>query len=315
MFFRGYTFCKLLSMFAKGYNETTKNTDLGIPLRLSSDFNDVSVRSNVGSSYDQVVSDLKIAARLLSAERPQFTERPSKRAAFGALAEVYLVMHQYQQAKLYADSCLLIAGDLMDYNQFDVTSSTPFPVDNDEVIINVLANRRGFSTGSYSVDTTLYKSYDDMDLRRDLFFRKVNDTTYAFKGSYFQPSYLFTGIATDEIYLIRAECNARAGNLQDAVEDLNTLLAKRYVTGSFTPYEVVGASELLSLILNERRKELVFRDLRWSDIKRLNLDGEVIDITRVINGSPKVLKANDNRFALAIPNREINISGMKQNPR
>ncbi|WP_165806493.1 RagB/SusD family nutrient uptake outer membrane protein [Chitinophaga parva] len=315
LFFRGYVFLKLLSMYSKGYNEATKEQDLGIPLRLSSDFNSVSVRSSVSESYKQVVSDLTVAASLLSEGKPSVFERPSRRAAFGALAEVYLVMHQYEKAELYADSCLKIGSKLIDYNQFDTTSDVPFPSYNDEVIINLLSDVQGFYTGYYDVDTSLLKSYDVTDLRKQLFFQRTSDSTFSFKGSYYASGYFFSGIAVDEIYLIRAECRIRLGKVQDGIDDLNTLLVKRYIEGTFTPYKATDASTSLSLVLQERRKELVFRDLRWSDIKRLNLDGENIGISRMVNNQPLVLKPNENRFAIAIPAREITISGMQQNPR
>ena len=68
-----------------------------------------------------------------------------------------------------------------------------------------------------------------------------------------------------ELYLIRAECAARANDPVSAMNDVNTLLRKRWRTGSFSGYPVASAQAALDTVLLERRKELPFRGLRWTD--------------------------------------------------
>src|SRR3546814_20049653 len=105
-----------------------------------------------------------------------------------------------------------------------------------------------------------------------MFFRKNEDGTMYFRGSYHQSSVPFSGLATDEVYLIRAECYARTGNVAAAMEDVNTLLEKRWKAGTFFPFSAQTAEEALSFILKERRKELVLSSMRWSGLRRLNQD-------------------------------------------
>jgi tetratricopeptide (TPR) repeat protein len=314
LFFRGFYFWKLLTTFAKAYNENTKATDLGIPLRLSSDFNIVSVRSSVGDSYKQAIADLTASVHLLP-DHGIIQERPSRQAAYGALAEVYLSMRDYEKAGLYADSCLQLGGQLLDYNLVNVNSPAPFAVKINEVVINIQASAILFFPGYYSVDSTLYESYETDDIRKKAFFNRDTDSTLSFKGGYSLYGGLFVGVTTAEMYLVRAECNAKAGRLDDAVKDINTLLQKRYVNGTFIPYTTGSAEEVLHLVRTERRKELAFRDLRWTDIKRMNLEGANIQIRRVIGGKDIILPPNDDRYALLIPFNDIKASGMKQNPR
>jgi hypothetical protein len=136
-----------------------------------------------------------------------------------------------------------------------------------------------------------------------------------FKGSYSNYEGEFSGIATDELYLNRAECFARAGNITNALNDLNTLLIKRYKTGSFVSLTALTASAALVLVLQERRKELVIRFTRWMDIKRLNKEGAGITIRRLVHGQLYSLSPNDLRYALPIPEDVIALSGIQQNPR
>jgi hypothetical protein len=159
-------------------------------------------------------------------------------------------------------------------------------------------------------------TYDQNDLRLTYFFRPASSGT----GLYFRGSYDsnndYSGIATDEIYLIRAECSARAGNLQPALSDLNALLKNRYVTGQFVPLTLTNEDALLRRILLEREKELFFRGLRWTDLRRLNKEAEFMKtVTHVINGVTYTLPPNDKRYALPIPDQEIQLTGIPQNIR
>ncbi|HEY6083417.1 MAG TPA: RagB/SusD family nutrient uptake outer membrane protein, partial [Chitinophagaceae bacterium] len=67
-------------------------------------------------------------------------------------------------------------------------------------------------------------------------------------------------------------------------------------------------------ILVERRKELVFRTIRFTDIKRLNKEGADITQKRIIGGKTYILLPNDPRYALSIPENVIQAGGIPQNP-
>jgi len=71
----------------------------------------------------------------------------------------------------------------------------------------------------------------------------------------------------------------------------------------------------LQLILRERRKELVMRGIRWTDIKRLNLEGANIVLTRKIGADTFTLLPNDLRYALPLPESLLEVSELIQNPR
>jgi len=107
---------------------------------------------------------------------------------------------------------------------------------------------------------------------------------------------------------------ARTGYLVEAQADLNTLLATRYKAGTFRPYQLTVTADVLDLILKERRKELIFRGLRWMDIKRLNLEGANIVQRRFLDGKEYRLEPNANRYALPLPDDIIRVTGMEQNP-
>ena len=59
LFFRAYYHYALSQLFMPVYNKTTANTDLGIPLKLSSDLNEKITRSTAQKTYDCIISDIE----------------------------------------------------------------------------------------------------------------------------------------------------------------------------------------------------------------------------------------------------------------
>ncbi len=314
LFFRANAFLKLVITWANVYDSITANTDLGIPLRLTSDFNQPSIRASVKDSYAQIIADLQQAVPLLPSTQTYLT-RPSKAAVYGLLSRTYMAMAAYDKAGAYADSCLQLYNTLLDYNMLDKHSTYPIPAFNNEMLFYMSAYGYELADNIARVDTVLLSYYDNNDLRKALFFNYKSKGTF-FRGGYNGDYTLFTGIATDEMYLNRAEYFARARNTTAALRDLNTLLKNRWKNGTYTNLNSDDAEKVLQWVLQERRKELLFRDLRWMDLKRLNKEERFeTAIKRKLNGIEYQLPPNDPWYALPIPASVIQLSGIVQNPR
>lgn len=311
-FLRGKSFLQVAWIWSLAYNESDAFEHLGIPLRLSSDFNIASLRSNLYETYQQVIGDLALAASLLP-EVSTHPYRASKAAAYGYLSRVYLSMRNYRLAELYADSCLMINNKLLDLNKdLDLTKNFPFPPLNAEV---VYVSKMGLSMGlSLSkIDSTLYKAYDSNDLRKVGYFRANDDGSYRFRGSYDGSSRPFTGITTGEMYLTSIEAKIRNKKNEEAIGMLDHFLSTRWISGTYIPLD--SNIDVLNKVLEERRKELVMRDLRWMDIKRLNMEGADISQIRRLDDVEYTLPSNDLRYAMAIPEDLVQRTGIVQNPR
>lgn len=322
LFYRALAFYDVSQEFTKPYNPSTAVSDPGIPLRLTSDVNDVSKRGTEAQTYAQIISDLTEAGGLLPAAA-SYKTRPTKIAAFALLSRVYQTMQNYSKALEYASAVLDADSQLIDYNTLDTAAAFPLPASlpkgNSEVLFySVLINNNflGGAASLTSVDTTLYRSYNDNDLRKKIFFNPQTNDVFLFKGYYTGNQLTFAGIAIDEIFLIRAECYARLGNLAASMQDLNTLLIARFKVGTFQPITTSTPDEALGQVLTERRKELVYRNLRWTDLRRLNQDSRfMITLHRNINGKTYTLLPNDIKYTFPIPNDVISNSGIQQNQR
>lgn len=303
-FFRGYYFLQLLWAFAPAYDAATAATDPGIVLKEDTDFNTPSVRTSVQVGYEWVIKDVEQALPLLP-DLPIIATQPSKASAYALLARLYLSMRKYEEALIYADEALNLKSDLMDFNKktdgVDPTQLFSMQLYNKEVVFHSEINtHQGNLSSGAPVDTLLLDTYRIGDLRPSCFF--IQSGGYlVFRGNY-ALNYMFSGLATDELYLIKGECLARAGAVEEAMDVLNHLLKYRFEESkAYSPIIADSKEEALDKVLLERRKSLLFRGLRFQDIKRLNKEGREIAIVRKIGNKTYRLEPEDPRAIVPLP--------------
>lgn len=317
LFYRAFFYSALVSLYGPAYDSATAQNEPGIVLRLHADFNEVSQRSSLQASYNQILKDATESIASLP-NLANHVMRPSKCASYALLARVYLQMGSYTNAIAYADKALTLNNYLMDYNNdafiAGATAAVPFKRYNPEIIFYAEQNTTKFvvSPAKAKVDTVLYASYSSDDMRKTIFFA-ASAPYQKFKGNYTaNATWLFGGLATDELYISRAEAYVMDNQLEKGKEDLDALLIKRYKTGKYLPTVVLEKDILLKKIREERRKELLMRGLRWSDIKRYNRLGAGIELKRLTNSKMYVLAPNDKYYAFPIPKDISVLTGIGQ---
>ncbi|RYY11329.1 MAG: RagB/SusD family nutrient uptake outer membrane protein, partial [Chitinophagaceae bacterium] len=310
-FYKGLGLFNVATIWASFYEPATAASALGVPIRESTDFNVVSKRSTLAETYGQLLLDLKMAAALL----PRTTVhpiRPSKAGVFGMLSRVYLSMNNYQDAQLYADSALQINSSLLNFNTLSTTANFPVTDANVEVLFYAYVSNAPISRqANANVDQELVKQYHKDDLRRVIYLRDNGNGNFVFKGNFTASSALFGGPSVNEMYLNRAECLARANQLNAALDDLNTLMVSRWNKNFTYPrYQSTDQATVLNWILTERRKELLMRGIRWLDLRRLNKLGANIVVKRTKNAVQTELLPNSLRYVLPIPEKYIRLTCM-----
>jgi len=312
-YYKGSNLLNAAMVWCLGYEATTASQTLGLPLRASADFNVPSTRASLEDTYQQILSDLKNACRFLSVQQVHVM-RPSKVAAYAMVSRAYLMMNKYAEATLYADTALQLKSELIDYNSINAAATNPFPEYGIEVLHHItIANPAILNQSNATIVDELYNSYAADDLRKKIFFSKLNNRN-VFKGNYSGQTALFFGPAVDEMYLNRAEGYARTNQLPKALADLNALMLKRWDKAkTYVPYHSNEIQKVIAWILAERRKELLMRGLRWGDVKRLNNLGYEIKLERKYNSGGAVLEPKSSGFAMSIPEAVIDLTGMPQN--
>lgn len=315
LWMRSQAYFQLLSAFAAPYSPSSANDSPGVPLRLSPSVSTFVDRGTIGEDYAQITGDLEMAIDLLP-EFAEFKTRPSKLSSHALLARIYLAMEEYEKAEFHAGKALEINSKLMNYSELDLGARYPFPLFNDEVIHHLeMMNYRHMNSGLTFTDSALVNMFGENDLRKELLFTPAAQGV-SFDGNYSGSRVRFSGLATNEMYLIAAECAGRRGDVNGSMELLNTLLETRWKEGTFVPFTASNSEEALRIILSERRKELIFRGIRWTDLRRLNKDQRFATVIKRKIGSENFeIGPSSPRYVLPIPPEEIQVSGIAQNPR
>lgn len=334
LFFRAFHYYCLAQQYAFPYIKNADNPN-GLPLRLEPDVTLAVQRASVHATYEQILKDVLESAELLPAEtkRTNFI-RPGKVAAYALAAKIYLHMEEYEMAAQYASLCLALRGQLIDFktigaedpvNRYEYAFAADYGVTNPEVLYYSVSDNSYDAAlnvmfkNSSELAPSLVALYEPGDLRYSVYFRPYVDVDeyrfLVFKGSYATYAY-FSGLAVDEMYLLRAECYARTNKITEALKDLNLLLENRIDHAHYIPVTETDPEKLLKRIFLERRKEMVFRGIRWEDLRRLNKEPRFAQtLVREIGGQRYELPPGDPRYTWPIPMSEVDAGKLSQNPR
>ncbi|HVS98694.1 MAG TPA: RagB/SusD family nutrient uptake outer membrane protein [Puia sp.] len=273
-----------------------------VPLPLTTDYkvNSLLPRTPASAVYAQVISDLRSAEDLLSADylngslqkyaSSEERVRPTKWAAAALLARAYLYTGKYDSAELAATSVinntslfsLTTLGNVFLKNSREaiwqlqpVTSGT---TNTQDAYLFILPPSGPGPVNFVYLSDTLVNSFEPGDQRKSAWVGSdtVGGNVYHYAYKYKvnasnvpQSEYLMM-FRLAEQYLIRAEARANQNNISGAQDDLNAVRARAGLPGT----AATDKSGLLAGILHERQVEL-FTELghRWLDLKRTgNID-------------------------------------------
>jgi hypothetical protein len=297
-------------------------------------------RMTVAPFFVKLNADLAAAKSLVPAANTDIY-RASKHAVTALQARAALYAKDYANAATFATEYIAA---------FPLASKTNFPgiwkdANNSELAFKLSRTTtaggrigglyRGTSASAANIGTitwrptqALLNAYDQVnDLRYAAYFfeepllkasssrnlsailiNKYAGTAYGTAGELLADAKVFR---TGEMYLIRAEAKAEAGDLTGAAADVNALRAARI--NNYTDASFATKAVLIDAVMLERFKELPYEGHRFFDAKRRNLA-----ITRLAvdaQGTALTLSAGNFRFILPIPNSEIQANTlMTQNP-
>jgi tetratricopeptide (TPR) repeat protein len=278
-----FNYMHLLSLFSPAYSKSTAASDYGIPYITSTDVSaTVPSRRSLQACYDQLIKDVVEAIPDLPENNLNNT-RVTKNAAYGMLTRIYMSMGDYVNAARYAD--LVLVSDkamVLNYNDYIGRKLPATNSSQEELWVKYCNN----STFRYS-DELLARYDKTNDLRITFLATLRPDGTYNYGGQTYNPN---RGISYAEIYLDKAECLARAGDFSGALNIVNNTIRKnRFTPSKYTPLVATDTETGIKAVLEERRRELAFKGLRWIDMKRLDKDGRMPAVNRVAKDGTTLL--------------------------
>ncbi len=314
---------ELVTVYAKQYDSATAAIDPGIPIALVADINAQHERNTVQEVYDQIIEDLDWAVQYLPAESKVTKFRGNKAGGYAALSRVYLYVGNYKKALENADLALQNYSTLVDMNTYQVTIPGPFPYvpgaplgwtnipDGQKNPESIVSRHflRPFGLGmDVCASPELSALFTNDDMRWVLYFANGWPPAPPFNywnrygvKIFLRGDFFNNCLSTPEVYLTKAECLARKGDLENALSVINTLREHRIIPAAYVAKTVSDfdndGEKVLRFVLEERRRELAFTGRRLPDLKRLNKDPRFAKtIKHEAEGKEYILEPNSGNY-------------------
>ena len=350
LYLRAMLHFNLVRFFGRPYPQNAE-TNLGVPIKDNTVTDDFPARNTVKEVYDFIIADLLNAANLMTVEKSSIFA--SKEVAFALLSRVYLYKEDYDNAILYANE--VIDSERYDLLGTDAyrTYFRTVPESNPETIFayrHTIADTPGkTSLGGMYYNDPITQATGWGEIYASLAYVKLinkfpNDARHSFielqlaangdtlrrgnvpkifinkfnwqEGVANLSSPVYLRLA--ELYLNRAEANARLGNDQLAIDDVNLIRTRAGLSGTelYTVGDLKGKASVFDVVLEERRLELAFEGQRAYDLFRNNLA-----VVKAYPGFHSVdrfhqtINSTDARVIFYIPEREMVVNkNLVQNP-
>lgn len=322
---RAYNYFVLANYYADTYDAATAADTRSVPLITSAVINAPYEQVSLQRLYDFIIQDVNEAINGGLPERSMTVLHPNLGAAYALLARVYLQMGNYPEALANANLALEQNDALYDWNAFydehrtnienpEDYTNLPNPSDFDYVENYYFRHGdRTYSTGDLDIPVERAARFEEGDARflsRWKLRTTGSDTFYDGLCSGF---FNYGGLTTTEIYLIKAECEARqatGGDFTAAMNTLNTVREKRIRPDVYQPATASTLAEAIELIRRTKDNELIFSIVPFADARRFNHEGTYArTMTKTYNEQTLTLRPDSHLWTMPFPAGAINNPG------
>jgi tetratricopeptide (TPR) repeat protein len=318
---RAMDYFNLVNYYAKTCHESDASQNGGVPQILSADINAPHRQLTVQEIYDFILDDLKEAAPYLKKESPT-PLHPNSGAVYAFYARVYLQMSNYEKALEYASLALGENSQLYDWTEYYAENKDQ--IENPESWTATVT-----PTGHYFVEnyifrhgSTSYSStenpisvermarFEEGDARAAARWkvRTVGAETYCVSTT--SGFFNIGGITTPEVYLIKAECLARGGKYDEAMDELNKVRRTRILADKYSPLAASAEEQAIEYIRRTKDNELILTIIPFIDARRYNLETKYArTLTKVVDGTALSLSPTSHLWTMPFPLGAINNPG------
>lgn len=313
---RDMNFFHVANYYADQYTPENAATTRSIPLVTSPNVEAASPQVTLAVLYQFLLEDLLSAVDYLP-EKGETVYHPTKASGYGMLARIYLNMGDYTNALKYARLALNLNDRLYDWKTYYKENQTNYDdpeyfqasypyvsFQNPENYIFRYASSMSASYGIYgkSFGLTLERAalFEEGDLRLITRWKKrtysTGEVLYAgIRDDYFNGG----GMSSPEMYHIKAECLARQGKLQEAMDTLNILRKNRILDDYYRPLTATTTEEAVKYIIQDKANEYVQTCIPFWDIRRLNKDSQYArTLTKTVDGESYSLKPDSHLWIM-----------------
>lgn len=281
---RGMAYWQLTNYYANAYSEANK-TQLAVPFITSSAVNAPYTQVTLEEIYTNIIADIEAALPSLP-DKGRNILLPGKSTCYAFLARVYLSMMNYTKAEEYADKALAMNSDLYDWVAFYETNKSKIEEEgkynkSTSPMDFTYCENYDYKHGSSSYSGSIMKlpvwraeRFEDGDAKFKSSWKYRDYGSYTCYDPMLSGYFNYAGCKTVEQYLIKAECEARSGNIDKAMDLLNTVRKTRIMKDMYQPLTASTTATAISLICRTKWNDLIGSLIPFSDIRRLNAEGK-----------------------------------------
>ena len=321
---RGFVLHLIVNFYADAYTPDKAATTPGIPLIYSGGLGSSWHQGTVKEVYDQILADFNKAIELGVPENSMTIIHPSRAAVEAGLARVYLSMRDYDAALNHAEAALQRNSALFDWLTF--YNENKDRIDNPEdytMITSPMAHtceeNLWFCSGNGNpnypcADTDISEEraaqFEEGDMKALVRWKKYQSATDVYHKGMLSGYYNLSGIATPEVYLIKAECQARKGQINEALATLDKVRESRIHPDFYKPSAAANTAEAIDLIRRTKDNDLVNSIIPFIDMKRYNAEGTYArTLTKEFDGKTYTLRPDSHLWTMVFPANAINRPG------
>lgn len=321
-----------VNYYADAYDPATADTKGGVPLIYSGGLGAPWHQGTVKEVYDQILADFNKAIELGIPEKSMTAIHPNRAAVEAGLARVKMSMRDYDGALQHAEAALQRNNKLFDwieyYNQFKAQIDDPknynkitSPVGHTcvENYWHCSGNGNPNYPSSEAIDMSEERAakFEKGDSRFLVRWKYYESTTDNYYRSMLTGYYNQAGITTTEVYLIKAECQARKNQVSEALKTLDKVRETRILPEYYQASSAANTAEAIDLIRRTKDNEMMNTMIPFIDYKRYNAEGTYArTLTKEFDGKTYTLKPDSHLWTMVFPANSINRPGngvLKQN--
>lgn len=323
---RAVAYYTLSNYYADTYEEANAANKGAVPLITSANVNAPHKQVTVKEIYDFMLKDIEEAIPALNASSATVLH-PNLGAAYALRARIYLTMGKYNEALTAANESLKYNDKLFDWTAFyeqnksnieavnpsnqPVYSLSPSPMGFDFVETYYFRHGlRSFAAREFAIRTDRAPRFETGDAMFASRWRLRTVGTDTYYYSILTGFYNHGGLTTTEIYLIKAECQARLNNISAALTTLDAVRVKHIFPQYYVASSATSVIQAVKLIQRTKANSLIFGVVPFADMRRLNKDSNyATTLTKTENGQTLNLSPTSHLWTMPFPLGAIKYHG------
>ena len=310
---RAMSYFNLTNYYADAYDESTASRKLSVPLISSAVINAPYKQVTIQEIYDDMLKNVEDALVNLP-DVSATVLHPNKGTAYAFLARCYLQMGKYTSALANAELALQVNSTLFDWTAYYANNKAQIENPNSYVKTvspmgynyvenyNYQHGERSYAASERNMPVSRAASFEPGDARfaSRWKLRTVGADTYY--TSTLTGFFNYGGLTTTEVYLIKAECLARTGKVQEAMDILNAVRIKRILPTVYQPLVPTDAVTALKYIIKTKANELIMTIMPFADTRRRNKEANLArTFTKVADGTTYSLSPTSHLWTMPFP--------------